>query len=48
MRINVNKKRLEISLKKSIDPGSWDNAAESIKWNKPESRKHSLRFDAVS
>ena len=35
-RINVNKKRLDISLKKSIDPGLWDNAAECIKENKPD------------
>ena len=39
MRINVNKKRLEISLKKTIDPGLWDNAAECIKGNKPEAKQ---------
>src|SRR4030095_1948925 len=38
-RINVNKKRLEISLKKSIDPALWDNAAECIKGNKPEAKQ---------
>src|SRR5438874_173971 len=31
VRINANKKRLEISLKKSTDPVSWDAPAESVK-----------------
>jgi integrase/recombinase XerD len=35
-RINVNKKRLEISLKKEIQSLLWDNAAECLKGSKPE------------
>jgi len=38
-RINANKKRLEISLKKTIDPALWDNAAECVKGNKPEAKQ---------
>jgi integrase/recombinase XerD len=33
-RINVNKKRLEISLKQIIDPAFWDGAGESVTGNK--------------
>ena len=35
----VNKKRLEISLKKIIDPGLWYNAAECIKGKKLEAKQ---------
>ena len=38
-RMNVNKKLLEMSLKKSINAGLWDNAPECIKGNKPEAKQ---------
>jgi integrase/recombinase XerD len=34
VRINVNKKRLEISLKQQLNPAFWDAAGECIKGNK--------------
>jgi hypothetical protein len=46
-RINVNKKRLEISLKKTIDPAFWDNAGECIKGNKPEAKQLNKYISAV-
>ncbi|SRR6266540_2209316 len=38
-RINANKKRLEISLKRDTESSLWDTAGECIKGNKPEAKQ---------
>jgi hypothetical protein len=43
-RLNVSKKRLEISLKKSVDPTLWDNAAECIREINLKQNNSIIRF----
>jgi len=47
LRITINGKRAEISIKRYIDPNKWDNKANKAKGNKPEIKKLNSYLDIV-